>query len=159
MKHLIIFFDRDNKMKLVPVFFLAFQNSYERKIDPVYFTTRVPDTSETSETRTTRVRHKCNTSETRATRVLHEFDTSATRVLHERYKYYTNDPSAKQVREFDFDNGMSDNIFSHPYIIYMINERLQGEEQFHSKNYLLEMSRPHAKMHLKSAPQKFNFVM
>ena len=41
----------------------------------------------------------------------------------------------------------------------MANERLQGEEQFHSKNCLLEMDRSHAKMHLKSAPQKPNFVI
>ena len=41
----------------------------------------------------------------------------------------------------------------------MINERLQGEEQFHFKNYLLEMLCFHAKMRLKSAPQKLNFVM
>ena len=39
----------------------------------------------------------------------------------------------------------------------MASERLQGEEQFHSKNYLLEMPRFHAKMRLKSAPQKTNF--
>ena len=37
----------------------------------------------------------------------------------------------------------------------MASERLQGEEQFHTKNYLLEMSRFHAK----SAPQKLNFLM
>ena len=41
----------------------------------------------------------------------------------------------------------------------MANERLQGEEQFHSKNYLLEMPCSYAKMHLKSARQKLNFVM
>ena len=41
----------------------------------------------------------------------------------------------------------------------MANERLQGEEQFHSKNYLEEMPRSHAKMRSKSAPQKLNFVM
>ena len=41
----------------------------------------------------------------------------------------------------------------------MANERLKGEEQFHSKNYLLEMPRPQAKMRLKSAPQKLKFVM
>ena len=34
----------------------------------------------------------------------------------------------------DFDNDTSENIFSHPYISYMTNERLQKEEQFHSKN-------------------------
>ena len=41
----------------------------------------------------------------------------------------------------------------------MVNERLQGEEQFHSKNYLLEMPCSHAKMRLESAPQKLIFVM
>ena len=38
----------------------------------------------------------------------------------------------------------------------MANERLQGEEQFSSRNYRLEMPRSHAKMRLKSAPQKLN---
>ena len=52
-----------------------------------------------------------------------------------------------------------ENILSHHYICYIKNESLQGEEQFHSKNYLLEMSRSHVKMRLKSAPQKLNFVM
>ena len=41
----------------------------------------------------------------------------------------------------------------------MANERLQGEKQFHSKNYLLEMSGSHAKIHLKSASRKLNFVI
>ena len=41
----------------------------------------------------------------------------------------------------------------------MASERLQGEEQFHSKNYLLEMPRSYAKMRLTSAPQKLNFLM
>ena len=41
----------------------------------------------------------------------------------------------------------------------MAGERLQGEEQFHSMNYLLEIPRSHAKMHLKSLPQKLNFLM
>ena len=41
----------------------------------------------------------------------------------------------------------------------MTSEGLQGEEQFHSKNYLLEMPSSHAKIRLKSAPQKLNFLM
>ena len=41
----------------------------------------------------------------------------------------------------------------------MENGRWQGENQFHSKTYLLEMLHSNAKMHLKSAPQKLNFVM
>ena len=67
--------------------------------------------------------------------------------------------SVTRVRNFYFDNDTSENIYSQPYISYMENERLQGEEQFHSKNYLLEMPCSHAKMHLKSAPQKLNFVV
>ena len=89
----------------------------------------------------------------------HKCDTSATRVLHERHECYTKDTSATRVKNFDFDDHTSKNIFSHHYIYYMASERLQGEEQFHSKNYLLEMSRFHAKMRLKSAPQKLNFLM
>ena len=38
----------------------------------------------------------------------------------------------------------------------MANESLQEEEQFYSRNYLLKMPCSHAKMRLKSAPQKLN---
>ena len=41
----------------------------------------------------------------------------------------------------------------------MASKRLQREEQFYSKNYLSEMPSFHAKMRLKSAPQKLNFLM
>ena len=41
----------------------------------------------------------------------------------------------------------------------MANERLQGEEQFRSKSYLLEMPPSHAKIRLESAPEKLNFGM
>ena len=102
------------------------------------------------------------TSDTSATRVLHErnqCDTSATRATRVRHECYTNDTSATRVKNFDFENNMSKNIFPHPYIYYMASERLQGEEQFHSKNYLLEMPCFHAKMRLKSAPQKLDFLM
>ena len=40
----------------------------------------------------------------------------------------------------------------------MANKRLQEKEQFHSKNCLLEMPCFHAKIRLKSAPKKLNFV-
>ena len=89
-------------------------------------------------------------------------DTSAKlviRVRHERHQCYTNDASAIRVKNFDFDSYTSKNLFLHPYIYYMANERLQGEEQFHSKIYLLEMSSFHAKRRLKSAPQKLDFLM
>ena len=41
----------------------------------------------------------------------------------------------------------------------MASERLQGEKQFHSKNYLLEISLSHTKMRFESALQKLNFLM
>ena len=41
----------------------------------------------------------------------------------------------------------------------MERERLQGEEQFHSSNYILERTSFHSIMRLKSAPQKLNFLM
>ena len=41
----------------------------------------------------------------------------------------------------------------------MACERLHGEKQFHSNNYYLEMPRFHAKIRLKTAPQKLNFLM
>ena len=111
-------------------------------IDLVYFEKRVPDTSETN---ATRVRHECDTSEASATQMPHDCD--------------KNDKIATQAKNFDFDNKTSENIFLHRYISYMENERLQGENQFHSKTYLLEMPHSNAKMRLKSAPQKLNFVM
>ena len=67
--------------------------------------------------------------------------------------------SGTQVINFDFDNNNSKTIFPHPYNYFMVSEILQGEKQFHSKNYVLEMPRFHAEMHLKSPPQKLNFLM
>ena len=100
---------------------------------------------ETIDTNVTRVKHKSNTSATRRARVRHE--------------WYTSNTSATRVKNSDFDNDTNKNIFLHPYICYMTSERLQREEQFDSKNYFLEMRHLHAIMHLKSAPQKLNFLM
>ena len=113
--------------------------------DLAYFTTRVPDTEDTSATLVRHERYECDTSETRATRVLHEC--------------YTNNTGATRVENFDFNNNTSENIFSHPYVSYIANERLKREEQFHSKNYPLVMPRSHIKMRLKSVPYKLNFVI
>ena len=70
-------------------------------------------------------------SNTSARHERHEWDTSATRVGHECYK---NDTSATWVKNFDFENDTGKNIFSHRYIYDMAIERLQGKEQFHTKN-------------------------
>ena len=72
------------------------------------------------------MQHECNTSDTSATgvrqaaRVRRRCNASATRTT--------------RVKNLDFDNDTGKNIFSHPYIYYMASERLQGEEQFHTKN-------------------------
>ena len=102
----------------------------------------------------TSARHECNTSETRVTLVWHKCNRSATRTTRVRHECYTNDMCAIRVKKIDFDKSTSKNIFSHPYIYYIENEKLLGEEQFHSKNQLLEMPCSQAKMCLKSVPQK-----
>ena len=112
----------------------------------------MPDTSNTS---ATRMRHEC----TRVRHERHECDRSATRTTRVRHERHECDASVPWVKNFDFDNDTSENIFSHSRIRYTANERLQEEVQFHSKNYLLEMLRSHTKMPLKSASQKLNFVM
>ena len=59
-------------------------------------------------------------------------DTSAIWTMRERHVW----------KNFDFGNDTRENIFSHPYISYIANERLQREERFYSQNQLLEMPRP-----------------
>ena len=63
------------------------------------------------------------------------------------------------MKSVDFESDTSKNIFSHPYFYNLASERLEREEQFHSKNYLLEMPRFPAKMHLKKAPQELSLLM
>ena len=102
------------------------------------------------------LQHEC---QTRATRVRHECNTSKTRVTRVRHECYTNDTIATRVKNFGFDSDTSENTILHPCIYYIASERLRGEEKFHSKNYLLEMPCFHDKMQLKSAPQKWEFLM
>lgn len=85
-------------------------------MDLVYFTTPVPDTSDTSATRAIEVRYKCDTSDTSATRVRHEQQKSntsatqsATRVRHKCDKSATQVTQVRHERgtqkKFDFVNG------------------------------------------------------
>ena len=101
-------------------------------------------------------RYEGDTSDTSPTWVQDKCDTSARPARHE---CYAKDTNATRVKNFDFDNDTSENIFSRPGISYMAYERLQGEKRFHSKNCLLEVPRSCPKMRLKSAQQKLNFVM
>ena len=50
-------------------------------------------------------------------------------------------------------------MFSHPYSYFMASERLQELEKLHFKNYRFRIPRFHAKMLLKSAPQKLQSLM
>ena len=132
--------------------------------DLVYFTAQVPDTSDTSVTWATGMQHECNTNKslTQVRYELHKCSMSATRTTQAGHECYTNNTSVRRVENFDSDNNTIENIFSHPCISYMANERLQEEQveewRFHSKNYLSEMPCSHVKMGLKSAPQKLNFL-
>ena len=110
----------------------------------------MPDTRNTSTTLTTREQWECNTSKTQG----QECKTSATLTTWVQHKCYTNNTSATRVKNFDFDNYTSNNISSHLYIYSMASERLQGEEELPFGNALF-----HAKMRLKSAPQKFDFTV
>ena len=117
------------------------------------------DTSDTNATWVWHVQNECNTNDASAIRVQHKRNTSATWTKRVQHECYTNDMSATRVKNFDFDNNSNKNKFSHPYIYYIASGRLQGEEQFHFKTYLLEMPRSHAKVCLKSVPQKLNLLM
>ena len=70
------------------------------------------------------LQHEC---QTRATPVRDKCNMSAAQMTRLRRKCYTNDTSATRVKNFDFDNDTS-KTFSHPYIYYMVSERLQREE-------------------------------
>ena len=72
---------------------------------------------------------------------------SVTRATWLRHVCYTNDTRATRVKNLDFDNDTSGNIFSHQFISYIANERLQGEG-----NFILRMCS-------KSELQKLNFAM
>ena len=106
---------------------------FEQKIDDlVYFTTRVPNISDTS-------------------------DTSATRTPRVRHGYYTNDTSAARATRLRHKCKIL--IFIITRVKTYFHTPILGEEQFHSRNYLFEMHRSHAKMRFKSAPEKMNYVI
>ena len=75
------------------------------------------------------LQHECQTRATRARQECDTNDTSATRMRYQRHECdhecYTNNTSATRVKKISFDNDTSENIFSHPYISYIANKRLQ----------------------------------
>ena len=88
-------------------------------------------------TSTRHERHEWDTSNTRATRVWHE---GKKWVRYERQEFDTSATRTVRVRpEWKILITTCEHFFSPPYIYYMVSEWLPGEEQFHSKNYLLEM--------------------
>ena len=78
----------------------------------------------------------------------------------ERHECNTNGTTATRVKNFDFDNDTRKTYF-HILIFTIWQVKDYKEEQFHSKNYFFEttLSLFYAKMRLKSASQKLNFLM
>ena len=109
-------------------------------------------------------RHECDTSDTNATLVWHEWDkndTSATQVQHE---CCTNNTSATRVLHEQHKCDMSEQILilitkqvkNNP-ILQETSERLQGEEQFHSKYYLWKCLIPMPKCVWKALHKNWTF--
>ena len=113
----------------------------------------------TYNTSTSHERHEQHEYDTSAIRLQRKCNTSATRTMQVQHECYRNDTSTTRVKNFDFDNDTSKNTSSHLYIYYMASKKLQGDEYFYSKNYFQEMPHSHAKMRLKSAPQKLSILM
>ena len=90
--------------------------------------------SENQEMQILKSLHESMTIQSNLQHERHEYDSNDTSATQVRHKCYTNDTNAARVKNFDFDNGTSKNMFSHSYTYYMASERLQDEEQFHSKN-------------------------
>ena len=73
--------------------------------------------------------------------------------------YNTSDTNETRVKKkFDFDKCANENVFAPLYILYD-KWKITEKKQLHPSNYLFEMPRFHAKMRLKSAPQKLKFLM
>ena len=102
------------------------------KLDLVYFITGVPDKSVTQ---AKQMGHEYVTSAKRATRIRHKPQAIRVRTI----PIQTSGKIATRLKMFRFDSNTSENIVSNLHISYRPNERLHGEEKFHSKNYLLQM--------------------
>ena len=115
------------------------------KINLIYFPTRVTDTSDTSVTvtQTTRMRiewEECNASETQATQVRHE--------------YYTNEKSANLL--ILIMTRVETYYHTHILAIWQMKD-YKERSSFILRTNFWKVS--HAKMRLKSVPQKLNFAM
>ena len=86
----------------------------------------------TSEARARHEQHKCKMSAVWV-------DTCGTRTIQVRNECYTNDAGAARLKNFDLGNDTSKIIFAHPYIYYMLSERLQREERsnFKTNNFII----------------------
>ena len=103
-----------------------------------------------NDTSATQVQHECCTNNTSATRVRHECytnNTSTTRVLHERHKCDTSEQILILI---------TTQVKNNP-ILQVTSERLQGEEQFHSKYYLWKCLIPMPKCVWKAHHKNWNF--
>ena len=101
-------------------------------------------------------RHECDVNKTRATKLWRECHTIATRTTRVQHVCYTNGTGAARAKNFDFDNNTS----FHTLIlgIWQMKDH-KKRKNFIVRTTFLEMPRSHAKMRLKSASRKLNFVM
>ena len=72
------------------------------------------------------LQHECETLCTRVRHEQHKCNTSATRTKRVQHECYMNDMRLTRVKNFDFDDDMNGNIFSHHYISSRILESLAG---------------------------------
>ena len=110
----------------------------------------------------TRVRygqHECNTIATVVTRVQHEWDTSNTSATQVQHECYTNDTSVTRVKNFNFVTARVKTYFH--TLIFTIWQ-VKGYKERNNlilRTTFWKLSLFHAKIRLKSAPQKLNFLM
>ena len=72
------------------------------------------------------LQHECQTLCTRVRHEQHKCNTSATRTKRVQHECYMNDMRLTRVKNFDFDDDINGNIFSHHYISSRILESLAG---------------------------------
>ena len=113
----------------------------------------MPDTSGTSATRATQMRHEYDTSMA-SERLQREEQFHSMNYLLQMPCFHAKMRLKSAPQKLNF---LMTKAISNSRTLYVASERLQGEEQFHSTNYLLQMPCFHAKMRLKSAPHKLKF--
>ena len=118
----------------------------------------MPDKSDTSATRATQVQHQCDTSNTSPTRVRHEWhecDTSATRTIWVRYEWKILILITTHI--FGKYKGVKTYFYTLIFTIWQVKDYRVGNSFIQGTIFWKCLF--YAKIRLKSAPQKLNFLM